>query len=145
MLARNLSQTLDASKYNLILINERQSRIHLIATLRMVVTSEGNIENRAILPYDRIFHNNNGTFKHGTVKGVEKNAGKSGGSVVLESGERIPFQILVLATGSKWTGPVDFPVKSEEIGPFIEKSRRDISEANHITIVGAGAVGLGVC
>jgi NADH dehydrogenase FAD-containing subunit len=65
--ARLLSAQLDAEKYNLILINPLPYRIHLIATARLAVTDEGDFEHSAMLPYDRLFHNGNGTFKQGKV------------------------------------------------------------------------------
>lgn len=145
MVARQLSQKLDANKYDLILINNRRERIWQIAAPRMAVTTEGGIQEQAFLPYDRVFHNGNGIFKLGTVTHISKTEAKPGGHIILEDGETIPFHVLVLATGSNWTGPVDFPIKSEEIGPFLEKSRQNIRAAEHIVLVGGGAVGLGEC
>jgi apoptosis-inducing factor 2 len=83
-----LSRSLDASKYNLILINPLPYRIWLIGTLRVVVSSEEQLQKDVMLPYDKIFVNGNGKFVEGVVKSFEANK-EGGGSVTLESGEKI--------------------------------------------------------
>lgn len=85
--ARVLSKTLDSSKYELILINPLPYRIWLVATLRLAVTQDGNLKDDIFLPYDKVFINGNGKFIEGKVMSFTHS--KEGGSVTLESGEKI--------------------------------------------------------
>lgn len=87
--AKVLSRTLDSSKYQLILINPLPYRIWLIATLRYVVTQDEALKKDIFLPYDKIFSNGKGKFVQGCVSSFE--ASTEGGSVVLESGEKIEY------------------------------------------------------
>jgi|SRR5882762_4986350 len=140
-----LSSKLDRARYNLILITARPYYVHLVATIRMVVTNEGSIEEKALIPYDTNFVNGNGTLKVGTVVGIEKNSeGKEGGEVILDSGERISYAVLALAPGSTWEGPLDFPNTKEETVEWLDKWRSTFEKANNIVFVGGGAVGIGV-
>jgi NADH dehydrogenase FAD-containing subunit len=86
--ARTLSRSLDKSKYNLILINPLPYRIWLVATLRICVSPHDELQKDVMLPYDKLFANGNGKFVEGVVKSFEANK-EGGGSVTLESGEKI--------------------------------------------------------
>lgn len=143
-LARALSAKLDASQYNLILISARSKYVHLLAALRFLVSDEGKLEEKAIIPLDTVFVNGNGTLKVGKVVAVDKASGVAmGGDVVLESGEKVPFRYLVLATGSLWEGPLSLPDGNDALLSWIQEWRTKFKNANDIVIVGAGAVGLG--
>jgi len=141
-LARALSAKLDASSHDIILINDRPYSVHLVAGARMTVTEEGRLEDVALLPYDKLFHNGNGRFVQGRVTSIEEKAPGKGGAVVLQDGERIPYTVLVLATGSSWAGPLDFPYSDAEVRSHIKTWRQRYAEANDIVIVGGGAVGI---
>jgi hypothetical protein len=39
--------------------------------------------------------------------------------VVLATGERISYAVLILATGSKWTGPSAVPENEDDVLPFV--------------------------
>ncbi|KAJ8487258.1 hypothetical protein ONZ51_g4281 [Trametes cubensis] len=142
LIARDLSAKLDASKYNLILVSDKPYFIHLIAGARFTVTAEGKLEDQALVPFDKLFHNGNGSVKIGKVVSVSGRAGEKGGEVVLEDGERIPYAALVLATGSSWPGPLDFPSKDADMRSHLASWRNKYEKANHVVIVGGGAVGL---
>ncbi|KAF8710114.1 hypothetical protein AX14_013442, partial [Amanita brunnescens Koide BX004] len=133
--ARTLSAKLDASRYNIILINPRPYYIPLPAMPRVVVSNVDNLEDQAFPSLDKVFHNDNGTLVLGKVASIEKRTGK-GGSVVLDNGERIPFEVLVLATGSIWTGPIAFPDDTVEVLEFIKNSRDAFEKAQRIAIAG---------
>ena len=91
--AKTLSRSLDASKYQLILINPLPYRIWLIATLRLTVSPQEGLKEEIMLPYDKIFAKGNGKFVEGTVASFE--ASKEGGGIVtLESGEKIEYVAL---------------------------------------------------
>ncbi len=67
----------------------------------------------------------------GKVASIEKKT-ENGGSVLLEVRQRIPFDVLVLAPGSIWTGPI--------ANEFIKNT---FEKAESIVIAGRGAVGIG--
>jgi NADH dehydrogenase FAD-containing subunit len=139
--ARDISAKLDASKYNLILINPRPYRILLPATARLTTSDTDHLEDTAFVPFDKTFHNGKGTFLLGKVVAIE--AQKKGGSVVLESGEKVPYEVLVLAPGAVWGGPLAFPDDSEKVTSFLHEGRSRLKNANDIVLVGGGAVGIG--
>ena len=136
--ARSISASLDASKFNLILINPLPYRIHLVATARMVVSDKDKLEDTAFMPYDKLFHNGKGKFIQALVSSVEKDV------IVLESGERLPYFALVVATGSKWSGPIAFPREASAVSSYLAERRKEFKNANNIVIVGGGAVGIGI-
>ncbi|KAL6306197.1 hypothetical protein BKA93DRAFT_729915 [Sparassis latifolia] len=142
LLARSLSRTLDSSKYRVILINERPYAIHFLAAARMTVTDEGHIEDGALIPYDKLFINGNGTLKVDKVTAIEETEPGQGGVVVLQSGERISYAALALASGSSWSGPLDFPTTDSEIREHIKEWRLKYGNAKHIVLIGGGAVGI---
>ncbi|CAL1709321.1 unnamed protein product [Somion occarium] len=142
ILTRALSAKLDPAKYNLILVTARRSFIHLIASARMVVTSEGKLENQAIFPYDGLFVNGNGTHVVGTVTAIDEVAPGKGGDVILTNDERIHYDVLALATGSTWSGPLNFPQSDAEVIASINDWRNKIANAKHVVVVGGGAVGI---
>lgn len=142
--ARALSAKLDSSKYNLILINPRPYYILLPATARLAVSEIDHLEDRAFVPYDRVFHNGNGTFLQGKVTSIKKvDPGQRGGEVTLDSGERIPYEFLVLAPGAIWPGPLAFPDDKDDVSKFIREGRAALKGASDIVLVGGGAVGIG--
>jgi NADH dehydrogenase FAD-containing subunit len=142
-IARALSAKLDAAKYNLILINNRPFNIYRLGSARMVVSSHDKLEEKALIPFDNIFINGNGSLKVETVTAIEKTHGKRGGNVVLLSGENVSFDVLVLAPGSTWAGPLDFPDGEGEVTTFIKQWRDRFEQAQHVVLGGGGAVGIG--
>nr|BAE66642.1 hypothetical protein [Flammulina velutipes] len=106
----------------------------------MLVSDRDKLEDKALIPLDNIFHNGKGTLVQASVTSVEKE--KTGGFVVLDNGEKLPFYVLVVATGSKWSGPVDFPSKPEDVTKWISEQRKKFKDAKNIVIAGGGSVGL---
>jgi len=142
-IVRTLSQKLDATKYNLTLISAHPFFIHYVASLRVVVTAQGTLEDRALIPYDNLFINGNGRFKQGTVTAIEATSGSRGGKIILESGETVSYDVLVLAPGSRWDPILDFPFDGEETRLHIGEWRDKFRSAKKIVIAGGGAVGIG--
>jgi len=109
----------------------------------MAVSSEGELEKSALLPYDKLFVKPNiGTVKVGTVTGIEKNAGGAGGDIVLADGEKVHYDVLVLTPGSKWTGVSAHPTDKTEALEFVNAWRKRFQDAKSVVIVGGGAVGI---
>ncbi|KAH8814683.1 hypothetical protein DL96DRAFT_420597 [Flagelloscypha sp. PMI_526] len=141
ILAHSLAPKLDASKHELILISPLAYYMHLPPTIRMTVTSEGNLDSteKAMIPFDNLFPPGfPGKHIQGVVTSVEEEV------VVLEDGTTIDYDILVLATGSKWTGPIQFPFKDGDkaVQSHIQEQRANIASAKNVVIVGGGAVGI---
>ncbi|KZT07513.1 FAD/NAD(P)-binding domain-containing protein [Laetiporus sulphureus 93-53] len=141
-LARSLSGTLDPSRYNLILVNERPFAIHLLAGARMTVTTEGNIDSLALIPYDKLFINGNGRLVVDRVTAIEETAPGQGRVLVLQSGERLPYAVVVLACGFSWSGPLDFPYSHEDMRAHLANWRKRYARAQHVVLIGGGAVGI---
>ena len=142
---RTLSQQLDATKYNLTLISAHPFFIHYVSCLRVLVTAEGALENQSLIPYDKLFVNNNGRFKQGTVTAIEATSGsRKGGRIVLESGETVDYDVLVLAPGSTRDPILDFPLDGEKTRQHIAEWREKFRNARKVVIAGGGAVGIGM-
>ncbi|EIN13948.1 FAD/NAD(P)-binding domain-containing protein [Punctularia strigosozonata HHB-11173 SS5] len=141
-IARRLSAKLDITKHSLTLVTSRPFSVFLPAQLRTVVSDRGNLEKTSFIPYDKLFINNNGTVKVGKVSAVEPNTGAKGGSIVLENGEKIHYDILVLAPGSVWEGPLAYPDDPEQIKEHLAFWRSKFAESNHVVLAGGGAVGV---
>lgn len=50
--------------------------------------------------------------------------------------------VLVLATGSKWSGPIDLPDGEADLRQFVSQWRDKFKAAEDIVIIGGGAVGV---
>lgn len=163
-LAKNLSQSRDlspSSGHTLTVLTARPFWIFLIAAARFTTSPENHFEQKCFIPYDKFFDGAGcGSVKVGRVVKVEPTFGgrasekgdgestsdrgvSSGGELLLESGERMKYDVLVLAPGSTWGGPLDFPDKKEDIMQHLEVWWRKFSEAKSIVLVGGGAVALG--
>lgn len=138
-LTRILSKSLDASKYSLVLIDARESLVLTPATIRLPVANPAGLEDNVFIPLKDIFINGNGTFHQGTASAIDPTVGAS--AVVLDNGERIPYDVLVLSPGSTWYGSFDF---TSDIKARWAADRENVKKAQNIVIVGAGAVGLGM-
>jgi len=144
--ARSLSETTDSSKFEITLISENSLYVFLVATPRMIVTGEGKLEDSALITLDKLFVNGNGRVKQGKVVSINaKKDGDGGGSVALENGETVPYDVLVLATGNRWSPSyVMFPIGKEKAVEYVGGYRNKIKAAKRIFIAGGGAVGVEV-
>lgn len=141
---KHLSATLDPSKYKLILINTRPYFTHLVAAIRMVVTAEGNLEEGALIPFDKVFVNGNGELVVGKVASIT-DQGEQGGYITLSSGEIIDYSVLVLTPGSTWEGPLHLPDTKVETQTWVDGWRGKFEKSDDILLVGGGAVAIGEC
>jgi apoptosis-inducing factor 2 len=147
--AKALSTSLPPSSSKepqIILVNPRPFYAHLIASLRPAVTVSGNFEERLQIGYEGVTQNGAVKVVIGTVATVVPDAAdaKKGGHVVLENGDTIGYEVLVLATGSTWQGPASLPDTKEGIHEHLEAWRQKIESAKSVLVVGGGAVGIGV-
>ncbi|KAN0131952.1 FAD/NAD(P)-binding domain containing protein [Lactarius tabidus] len=137
---RILSSKINASTTSLTLVTARPFAIHLPACIRMTTTAEGNLEENVLIPYDKLMVNGNGTVKIGRVTSIEQGQ-ESSGSLVLSTGERVNYDILVLAPGSEWEGSLAFPDDRDAVLEHIKSWRRKFENASAIVLAGGGAVG----
>ncbi|KAK9479372.1 hypothetical protein V1514DRAFT_278546 [Lipomyces japonicus] len=124
-------------KAHVTLITDREEYVYLPANLRNAVT---DISELYIRPYSKLFTKvpDFGTLKVAKVTNILD----KGKTVVLESGESIKADILVLATGSNHSPPSDaIGVNRKEIFQFFADQRAKIKSASTIVILGGGAVG----
>ncbi|KAJ7154049.1 FAD/NAD(P)-binding domain-containing protein [Mycena filopes] len=137
--AKTLSSKLPSAKITL--INPRPYTVFLPTLPRMTVSDGNDLFETALIPLDKVFAGNkNGSVVEGVVETI--NATKKGGEVVLADGTTIGYDVLVLATGSTWEGPLDLPDSKEAVSTFIAESRAQFKKAQKIILVGGGAVGI---
>lgn len=102
----------------------------------------GNLEERVLVPYDRLLINGNGTVIRAAVTSIQQNPG-GGGTLTTDIGSDVPYDVLVLATGSHWEGGLDLPPLRDDAISFIKSYRDKVKQSKGVAIVGGGAVGSG--
>ncbi|KAF5340263.1 hypothetical protein D9611_007913 [Ephemerocybe angulata] len=167
LVIKSLSAKLDASKHRLVLITPRPEYVNLIGSLRLVTDPSTSYDD-VFMPYTKVFGNFPGKIIVGSATSIEEtkieiarirsrsagdllgpgqgvgsaNVSVAGGDVILDTGERVPYDVIILATGSIWEGIVAFPNKPGEYVEHVESWRRKIRAAQKIVIVGGGPVGI---
>lgn len=145
LLARSLStarRRFSPTKYNLTLISQLPYNVYMLAAARMVVTAEKNLdstETGGFVPLNKLFQPEDaGRVVQGKVTRVTED------HLELADGGSVPYDYLVLATGSRWPGPMDFDFTSdEETRSHLSSWRGRIASAKNIVVVGGGPAGLG--
>ncbi|KAG9104673.1 hypothetical protein FRC06_000059 [Ceratobasidium sp. 370] len=134
-LVKDLQKGLNSSTHQIVVIEQRDYYAHWPALIRPAVTAEGLIEERALVPLDRAF---------GSDVRVVRSAAKEINSkvVVTVSGESIPYEHLVLATGSLWNSALDLPNSRTDAIEHFRSFRKRLAAAEHVLIIGGGAVGI---
>lgn len=137
-----LQKTLDAST-KLVLINPRSHAIHLPAACRLIVTPDADYVDKVLLPFTDRFNDDGRTRtiidKVATITDNDKER-----YVTLESGERVDYTYLVLAPGSLWEGPLDFPKTREETVKKLKEWQDKFEKAQNIVLVGGGGISFGM-
>ncbi|CAA7268504.1 unnamed protein product [Cyclocybe aegerita] len=139
-----LSSKLNRAFHRLILVTARPRYLFFPAALRLLANENAPISSM-YMPFDNIFGTFPGEVKVGTVTSIEENkdaAAQRGGFVVLDSGEKVIYDVLVVCTGSSFDGHLAFPNDEEGFKEHVTKWRAKIKESNDIVIVGGGAVGI---
>ncbi|KAI0064298.1 FAD/NAD(P)-binding domain-containing protein [Artomyces pyxidatus] len=142
LIARMLSAKINPTTQSLTLVTARPFAVHLPAAIRMTTTSEDKLEEKVLIPYDQLFVKGNGKLKVGRVVSIEDRKEAAGGEVVLENGERIAYDVLILAPGSTWSGPLDLPDSKEDVLDHIRSWRRKFENSKSVILAGGGAVGI---
>lgn len=92
VLAKELSAKLDHSKYNLILVEVRQSLVWMLGGARMAVTNEEGAVDDYLFDYDKFFPAGKGTVKHAKVEKIIPNSDGKGGKLELSGGDVLPYR-----------------------------------------------------
>ncbi|KAF8198630.1 hypothetical protein BJ912DRAFT_952153 [Pholiota molesta] len=143
---RGLASKLDKTKHRLVLITSRPCHIYLPGTLRLLASPDAPLSS-VFMSYNKIFGNFPGEIKIGTVSSIEENKDplvSRGGFVVLEGGQTVTYDALVIATGSTWVGHLAFPNEETALREHVSSWREKIRDAQRIVIAGGGAVGIEV-
>lgn len=141
-IARQLATTLSPEKYELTLVDARTHFIGIVAGLRVIVTGDKALQDQVLTPFDRVFENKPiGKFRQAKVLSIEQPKEATSGALKLANQEDLPYDALVLATGSTWSGPIAFP--DSDVDDFVQRQSTAIKNAKKILLVGAGSVGLG--
>ena len=139
-----LAAKIDSSRYTIVVISPRDRHFVMPALIRTVVTGEGKLEESALIPLQQMLPNRNAKILIGKVVAVEDDGvAGSGGNVVLENGEKVAYKFLVLATGTLFEGPLNFPASYADIVSHVNEWRKKFAQAKSIALVGGGTVGLG--
>ncbi|KAF9051854.1 hypothetical protein BJ165DRAFT_1401308 [Panaeolus papilionaceus] len=139
-----LHSTLNASKFDLVVISDRDYYAHYPAVIRMVTTPQEELEDRVLLKFGPRFNKDNKKHIVGTVTAIEERSDKSGGHVVLADGQKVDWSLLVLTTGGKWRDALDLPLAKKDTQAHIASWKAKFENANDIVLVGGGIVGIEV-
>ncbi|KAJ1673943.1 hypothetical protein EV182_004275, partial [Spiromyces aspiralis] len=131
-------------KVQITLVDRLGQFYHSLGALRGVIDQD--FASQIFIPYDRVFtpeSNQSGSsnithkFVQGSLSEVHPN------HIILEGGEKINFDYLVLATGSSYPAPAKMISRSKDEGmAIIDGLRERVSAAKHILLIGGGPVGV---
>ncbi len=129
-----LAKRLDATA-RVTLVDRKEVFFHRIASLRAGVRPEWTVT--PFIPYDRLLSNGR------VVVGKAVRIDTAERQVQLATGERLPYDVLVIATGADYPEPARFSgtTTEEAIKAFAEHQQK-ISTAEHVLVVGGGPSGV---
>ncbi|WP_030894070.1 NAD(P)/FAD-dependent oxidoreductase [Streptomyces sp. NRRL S-474] len=117
------------------LVDRKEAFFHRVASLRAGVRPEWT--HTPFIPYDRLLH-------HGRViAGKVLRIDTAERQVVLATGERLPYDVVVIATGADYPEPARFcGTTTEEAAKAFDGHQRNVAAAEHILVVGGGPSGV---
>ncbi|KYQ93160.1 putative apoptosis inducing factor [Tieghemostelium lacteum] len=121
-------------KFNVILIERKKAFFHNIGAPRLLIEPE--FHKKLYLPYDNLMKNGRVIYQTATEISPQK--------VVLDNGEEVAFDYLVIATGSNNPAPFKSGLSLSEAPTYINSLSEQVAQAKKILIVGGGAVGVEV-
>ncbi|KAF9114876.1 hypothetical protein BGX27_009521 [Mortierella sp. AM989] len=124
-------------KIQITLVEKHDARYHPLGAFRALVDVEYG--NKIWVPYTKIFPENSG---HRVIKDTLAQVYHH--HIVLGSGTTVPFDYLVLCTGSDNPAPGKFNnvANSTDAIAITSKAHSDVSKSNSILVVGGGACGV---
>jgi apoptosis-inducing factor 2 len=117
------------------LVDRKEVFFHRIASLRAGVRPDWSVT--PFIPYDRLLRD--GRVVVG--KAVRIDTGER--QVVLATGERLPYDVVVIATGADYPEPARFTgTTAEETLKSFAGHQRRVATAEHVLVVGGGPSGV---
>ncbi|MFR0355544.1 NAD(P)/FAD-dependent oxidoreductase [Streptomyces sediminimaris] len=117
------------------LVDRKEVFFHRIASLRAGVRPEWSVT--PFIPYDRLLHN--GRVLVGKAVRVDTAERR----VVLATGERLPYDVVVIASGADYPEPARFTgATTDEAVKAFAGHQQKIATAGHILVVGGGPSGV---
>jgi NADH dehydrogenase FAD-containing subunit len=117
------------------LVDRKEIFFHRIASLRAGVRPEWTAT--PFIPYDRLMRNGR------VVTGKAVRIDSAEQQVTLATGERLPYDVLVIATGADYPEPARFVGSTtEEAAKSFAEHQRNIATAEHVLVVGGGPSGV---
>ncbi|KAI5480644.1 hypothetical protein MNV49_007571 [Pseudohyphozyma bogoriensis] len=141
MQAQELISTLPEG-HRVLVIEKKSHFNHLFAFPRYALTSAGDKTHACFIPTTLVAPHQ---ILHGAVETVTKNSLVLDRTVELDgkSVKELPFEALVVATGTRLTPPGTLPGETKLEGIAFLKTHQDaVKKANNIVIIGGGAVGV---
>ncbi|CAG8677153.1 4507_t:CDS:2 [Cetraspora pellucida] len=124
--------------HQIILIERKTYFYHSIGGLRAVV--EDGFEHKIIIPYNNLFKHG-GKVVHATVDAIHEKEVTV--NTETELGTQIPFEFLIIATGSNYPKPGKLIADNKEEGVVdLVTQRNAVKHAKKILIIGGGPVGI---
>jgi apoptosis-inducing factor 2 len=129
-----LARRLDATA-RVTLVDRKEVFFHRIASLRAGVRPEWTVT--PFIPYDRLLTNGR------VVVGKAVRIDTAERQVQLATGERLRYDVLVIATGADYPEPARFAgTTTEEAVKSFAEHQRKIATAEHVLVVGGGPSGV---
>ncbi|AZQ32751.1 oxidoreductase [Streptomyces cyaneochromogenes] len=129
-----LAKRLDATA-RVTLVDRKDVFFHRIASLRAGVRPDWSFT--PFIPYDRLLTNGR------VVVGKAVRIDTTEREVVLATGERLPYDVLVIATGADYPEPARFTgTTAEEAAKSFAGHQQQIAGAGHVLVVGGGPSGV---
>jgi apoptosis-inducing factor 2 len=117
------------------LVDRKEVFFHRIASLRAGVRPDWSVT--PFIPYDRLLGNGR------VVTGKAVRVDTAERQVVLATGERLPYDVLVIATGADYPEPARFSGTTiEEALKSFAGHQSQIAAAEHVLVVGGGPSGV---
>ncbi|MFD8309443.1 NAD(P)/FAD-dependent oxidoreductase [Streptomyces sp. NPDC059690] len=117
------------------LVDRKDVFFHRIASLRAGVRPEWSVT--PFIPYDRLLANGR------VVVGKALRIDTAERQVVLATGERLPYDVVVIATGADYPEPARFTgTTTEETLKTFAGHQQKIAGAEHVLVVGGGPSGV---
>lgn len=117
------------------LVDRKEVFFHRIASLRAGVRPEWSVT--PFIPYDRLLRD--GRVVLGKAVGIDTGERQ----VVLATGERLPYDVVVIATGADYPEPARFTgTTTEETIKSFAGHQRKVATADHVLVVGGGPSGV---
>ncbi|QRW13462.1 apoptosis-inducing factor A [Ceratobasidium sp. AG-Ba] len=135
-LVHGLQKKINPKTHRIVVVEKRDYYAHWPALIRAAITSEGSFDEASLVPNDRVFDPKTVRVVRSTAKSI------SSSEVTTESGESIPYNYLVLATGSIWTGPMNIPDTRAAALEHLRAFQQELKAAQHVVVVGGGTSGV---